>query len=127
MFAPREFKRRKMTHNGDLSSDKNCSLKDQIHSGQLNSHSTIEEAEEEEDLEEVGEDIDEALLAPKEPIERIVPFENRGLSARLLQLSLGTTRSRRANIKYPVNGIFTPPHLFIHILPYFPVMYVLVY
>ncbi|RAL68382.1 hypothetical protein DID88_007113 [Monilinia fructigena] len=114
--TPREFKRRKMNHN-DLTSDDDHLFKDPVetHHGQLygssfkkassylKSQPIFEQAEvETEDEEEEEEDRNEPSL-PKEPIERIIPFENRGLSARLLQLSLGTSRSRRANLALPVN------------------------
>ncbi|QSZ37181.1 hypothetical protein DSL72_009275 [Monilinia vaccinii-corymbosi] len=108
--TPREFKKRKTNHS-DLNSDDDCSFKDPMKTRYGQSHrsyqkivssytkpqSIIEEAEEEEE-----EDIIEPSL-PKEPVERIIPFENRGLSARLLQSSLGTSRSRRANLAFPVN------------------------
>lgn len=118
--TPREFKRRKTNHS-NLSPDDECLFKDPVgtHHGQshrsafqkgssyLKSHSIFEQADEEKQDEEEEEDMNEPSL-PKEPTERIIPFENRGLSARLLQLSLGTSRSRRANLTSPVNGnIFT--------------------
>ncbi|KAA8567959.1 hypothetical protein EYC84_008390 [Monilinia fructicola] len=113
--TPREFKRRKTNHS-NLSPDDECLFKDPVgtHHGQshrsafqkgssyLKSHSIFEQADEEKQDEEEEEDMNEPSL-PKEPTERIIPFENRGLSARLLQLSLGTSRSRRANLTSPVN------------------------
>ncbi|ESZ98396.1 hypothetical protein SBOR_1274 [Sclerotinia borealis F-4128] len=109
--TPREFKRRKTNH-CDLSADDDCFFKDpvKIHHGQSHCNSSkiassnstsqliVEEVEE-----EVEEDGPIEASLPKEPIERIVPFENCGMSARILQLSLGTSRSRRANLAYPVN------------------------
>lgn len=116
--TPREFKRRKTSHSdisSDTSSENECSFRDQIRHGQsrLGSRKTIsssyskaqsiiEEAEEEKQQEEEEESIIEPALA-KEPIARISAFENRGLSARLLKLSLGAFRSRRANLAYPIN------------------------
>jgi hypothetical protein len=46
-------------------------------------------------------DEDEEILPPK-PLQRIVPLSDRGLSARLMQLSLG--KSIRQHHEYPVNG-----------------------
>ena len=42
---------------------------------------------------------------PPVPLKRIIPFEERGLGAQLLQLSMGiSTRPRRQHHIYPVNG-----------------------
>ena len=45
------------------------------------------------------------------PLKRITPFEERGLGAQLLQLSIGTsTRPRRQHHVYPVNGTVIDYH-----------------
>lgn len=68
--------------------------------------SEIEEA----DLEGVAEedeedDDDDELLLPPRPVKRIVPLSNRGLSGRLLQLSIGN--SIRQHHEFPVNGEYS--------------------
>lgn len=110
--TPREFKRRKTKQN-DTSSDDDCLFKDPTNSqneqpsrsliniapSYSKSLPTLGELEGGEDDEDAI-----ALSLPKEPKDRIGSFENQGLSARLLQFSLGTSRSRRANLALPVNG-----------------------
>ncbi|TGO32462.1 hypothetical protein BHYA_0315g00030 [Botrytis hyacinthi] len=110
---PREFKRRKTTHGdvgADIGTDIDCSFRDQTQYGQSHRGSlkiTSSYPKSQSILEDVGEEGEEGKdiieSVSREPLERIVPFENRGLSARLLQLSLGTSRSRRANLAYAVN------------------------
>lgn len=55
-------------------------------------------------LEDVG--TGKGVVQKEKPTKRINPFENRGFSARVLQSSLGITRSRQPNLAYPVNGIY---------------------
>jgi hypothetical protein len=67
----------------------------------------VDEMEIMEEQEEDETDEDEEILPPK-PVQRIVPLSDRGLSARLLQLSLG--KSIRQHHEYPVNGQYSEWH-----------------
>jgi hypothetical protein len=104
--TPREFKRRKRA-TGDSDLDEAClgNLAKRRTGRMLDDFSTSPFPDVEvQILEDVG--TDKRITQKEKPTKRITPFENRGFSARLLQLSLGISRSRQSNLAYPVNGIY---------------------
>ncbi|KAM3083639.1 hypothetical protein ACMFMG_002245 [Clarireedia jacksonii] len=102
-LTPREFKRRKRV-TGDSDLDEACSGNPvKRRTGQVLDDFSMSPFP---DVKlQVLEGVEKCtdITHKEKPTRRITPFANRGFSARLLQSSLGISRSRQPNLAYPVN------------------------
>jgi hypothetical protein len=111
---PRDLKRRKLVHTPDSSPKYKRSrrrgsaareeeISDDI-TATLQSSPCIQSSRRSV-IGEESEEEQEELVAPQQPVERIVPLVDRGLAGRLLELSIGnSSRGTRQRFEYPING-----------------------